>query len=541
MRLAKLCMNAALVVGVFAVGAYPQRQQQRAEAPLKVTSLNGGVYWTSGGAGANTGFIVGTTGVIVIDAKMTADSAKAMFQEISKVTPKTVTHIILTHSDADHANGMAGFPKGLVIVAHENCKNELKETLDGLGAAAPPAWAALRDYLPTQSITKNEDLTIDGVRLRLLHFGPGHTGGDLIVYLPDQKIAFAGDLLPAPGRFPLIHGEKHGSSDGWVANVKGLAALHATTYIPGHGDPQTQPVVQKSVSDAEARRNQVVKLFSEGRSLTQVREAIHDTAEPQFATAPTFTQLVYREASARQKFDPHDLNGFWQAHGSPLPTNERHDISLNPPPMTSWAQAKYDAAKPGLNGTGPGRPQPLGNDPIMICDPVGYPRVLAASGNYGIQIVQAPKETLMIFDWFYGRRDVYTDGRKLEEDPDPRFYGNSAGHWEGDTFVVESNGFDPRTWLDSNGHPHSDDMKLMERYRRVDHDTIELTMTLTDPKAYTQPWVSEKKYLEWFPSDELEARGSGWNDLREDLCIPSEEAKYKELVREPAGGNRPTK
>jgi hypothetical protein len=82
-------------------------------------------------------------------------------------------------------------------------------------------------------------------------------------------------------------------------------------------------------------------------------------------------------------------------------------------------------------------------------------------------------------------------------------------------------------------------MKLVERYRRVDHDTIELTMTLTDPMAYTQPWVSEKKYLEWFPVDELEARGSGWNDLREDLCIPSVEAKYKELVREPAAGARP--
>ena len=539
MRLLKFAMNVAVAVSVSAAVAHAQRGQQRPEAPLKVTPLSGGVYWTSGGAGGNTGFIVGTTGVIAIDAKMTANSAKELLQEIAKVTPKPVTHVILTHSDADHVNGLLGFPKGLVIIAQENCKNELKETLDGLGAAAPPVWAVLREYLPTQTVNKNEDLTIDGVRLRLLHFGPGHTSGDLIVYLPDQKIAFSGDLLPAPGRFPLIHREKHGATDGWVANAKGLAALHATTYIPGHGEPQTQALVEKSLSDTEARRSQVVKLFSEGKSLAQVREAIHEKADPEFGAAATFTQVVYREASTRQKFDPHDLNGFWQAHGSPLPTNERHDISLNPPPMTPWAQAKYDAAKPGLNGTGAGRAQPLGNDPIMICDPVGYPRVLGASGNYGIQFLQAPKEMLMIFDWFFGRRDIYTDGRKLEEDPDPRFYGNSVGRWEGDTFVVESNGFDPRTWLDSNGHPHSDDMKLVERFRRVDHDTIELTMTLTDPMAYTQPWVSDKKYLEWFPTDELEARGSGWNDLREDLCIPSEEAKYKELVRDPAAGAKP--
>src|SRR5579862_1859647 len=159
MRLAKLSMIVVAAIGLFAAVGHAQRQQQ-AEAPLKVTPLSGGLYWTSGGAGANTGFIVGTNGVIVIDAKMTANSAKALLQEIAKVTPKPVTHVILTHSDADHVNGLAGFPKGLVIVAHENCKNELKETLDGLGAAAPPGWAALREYLPTQTVTKNEDLTI---------------------------------------------------------------------------------------------------------------------------------------------------------------------------------------------------------------------------------------------------------------------------------------------------------------------------------------------------------------------------------------------
>ena len=207
--------------------------------------------------------------------------------------------------------------------------------------------------------------------------------------------------------------------------------------------------------------------------------------------------------------------------------------------MTAWAEAKYNAAKPGLNGTGEGRAQPLGNDPIMICDPVGYPRIIAASGEYGLQIVQAPKETLMLFDWFYARRDIYTGGRKLSPDTDPRFYGNSVGHWEGDTFVVESNNFDTRTWLDSAGHPHSEDMTLVERYRRVDHDTIELTMTLTDPKAYATPWVSEKKYLERFFQDELESRNSGWNDLREDVCVPDVESKYREEVREPAGGAKP--
>jgi hypothetical protein len=113
---------------------------------------------------------------------------------------------------------------------------------------------------------------------------------------------------------------------------------------------------------------------------------------------------------------------------------------------------------------------------------------------------------------------------------DPWFYGYSVGHWDGDTFVVESSGFDERSWLDDDGHPHSDEMKLVERYHRTDHDTIEFTMTITDPKAYTQPWTSGTISLRWFQPDQLKARNSGW----EDLCVPSQEAKYKELVREPA-------
>jgi glyoxylase-like metal-dependent hydrolase (beta-lactamase superfamily II) len=447
-----------------------------------------------------------------------------------------VTHVILTHSDGDHVNGLVGFPKGLTIIAHENCKSEMKEVLDDMGAGAPPALAPLRDYLPTQTVTKNEELTIDGVRLRLLHFAAAHTSGDLMVYLPTQKVLFAGDLLPAPNRFPLIHPEKHGSAEGWVTNVKGAVALHATTYVPGHGDVQTEAIVAKSLADTSTREKQIATLFAQGKSLTEVRQAVGEKEQPGFGGQASFTQIDYRELSAKQPFDPHDLSGFWQTRGTQLPVPGRHEISLNPPPMTPWAQAKYDAAKPGLNGTGAGRAAPLGNDPIMICDPVGYPRIIVASGEYGQQIMQTPKETLMLFDWFYARRDIYTDGRKLSPDTDNRFYGNSVGHWEGDTFVVESNNFDPRTWLDSAGHPHSEDMTMVERYRRVDHDTIELTFTLTDPKAYTAPWVSEKKYMERFFKDELEARDSGWNDLREDVCIPSVEARYKDDVREPAAG-----
>ena len=72
-----------------------------------------------------------------------------------------------------------------------------------------------------------------------------------------------------------------------------------------------------------------------------------------------------------------------------------------------------------------------------------------------------------------------------------RWYGHSVGHWEGDTLVVESIGFNDKSWMDGAGHPHSEAMHVVERYRRVDHDTLELTMTIDDPKAYTKPWLSK--------------------------------------------------
>lgn len=478
--------------------------------------LRGGAYWTSGGAGANTGFIVGRNGVIVIDAKMTANSAKEMLADIGKVTSKPVTHVILTHSDADHVNGLAGFPKGLVIISQENCRKEIEDAVNSPSAA--PATAALRDHLPTQTVDKTQDMTIDGVRLRLVYFGPGHTSGDLMVYWPREKILYAGDILTMQVPYPLVHREKHGSAEGMVRNLRGIAALDVTTYVPGHGDLQTKAAVQKRLADAQARVAEVKTLFAQGKTLAEVRTTV-GLANQTVAGIPSFTEVAYRDLSAAQPFDPHDLSGMWFISGI-----ADFSMSRTPPSMTTWAQERFNAAKPGI---GP-RAQPLGNDPIMTCDPVGLVRSLVM-GVYPIQIVQTPKEILMLFDWFYTQRAIWTDGRKLPVDPESQVNGYSTGHWEGDTLVVESNGFDDKEWLDAEGHPNSTEMQLEERYRRVDHDTLEVSMKLTDPKAYTQPWVSEGLTgrlvtPEFYPGLRM----------REDVCIPSEEEKYKNLVRGPA-------
>jgi glyoxylase-like metal-dependent hydrolase (beta-lactamase superfamily II) len=536
-----LAALACLTANAWAQGGGGGRGPGGAPAPpaLKVAALSGGAYWTSGGAGGNTGFIVGDTGVIVIDAKQTAASAKEVLDEIAKVTPKPVTHLILTHSDPDHVNGLVAYPKGLTIIAQENCKKEMEDVIAAaaVAAMAPPARAGagggrggpapfnaalLKDYLPTKTVAKTEDDTIDGVHLRLMSFGPGHTSGDLMVYLPDQKILYTGDILTMQFASPFVHLEKHGTPEGMIANLKGALALNVDTYVPGHGDLQTKAAVQKRLTESEARLADVKKLFAEGKTLHETRLATGDPlpeAGPGFR-APSFTETSYRYTSATQPYNPHDLSGVWDFRGAGGFT-----INNTPPKMTEWAQARYDVAKPGLGPRG----APLGNDPIMRCNPMGLVRSMVW-GVYPTEIIQNPQETLLLFDWFDTRSAIWTDGRKLPEDPEPRFYGYSIGHWEGNDFVVESTGLDERQWLDADAHPITPEGKVVERFRRVDHDTIKWDIKVTDPKAYTQPW--EQKDL----TANLMTHGLNPEvEMREDICIPSVEAQYKEKIREPAG------
>jgi hypothetical protein len=274
------------------------------------------------------------------------------------------------------------------------------------------------------------------------------------------------------------------------------------------------------VRNVRSVRN-VRNVFSAISGLTVMALTCAAVVQAQTTAASRPLQRPAPAGSADQAFDPHDLSGIWWGHNA---RGVNSSLGSTAPPMTPWALQKYNAAKPGL-GRGV-RAQPLGNDPMMICDPMGFPRIMFWT-NYPYEIVQVPNRVIMFFDWFYTYRTIWTDGRELAADPDPKWYGNSVGAWDGSTFVVRSNGFDDRSWLDADGHPHSEEMRLEERYRRVTRDTIEVTMTLTDPVAYTTPWVSEKMTL---------TLAEPKTQMREDVCVPSAEQKYKEVIRNPAGG-----
>jgi hypothetical protein len=127
-------------------------------------------------------------------------------------------------------------------------------------------------------------------------------------------------------------------------------------------------------------------------------------------------------------------------------------------------------------------------------------------------------------------------GRQLPENPDLiRWYGYSVGRWEDNTLVVDSNGFDERTWLDHYGYPHSDQMQLQERYTRVDHDTIRLQIIVTDPKIYTRPWMSETKTFKLVPKEAITR--DNWYGLLEEICAPIDEVdSFNKRIRDPAAG-----
>jgi len=217
-------------------------------------------------------------------------------------------------------------------------------------------------------------------------------------------------------------------------------------------------------------------------------------------------------------FERHSLNDKWfDVKDKKVPPQMRSDAS--PPPMTAWGKAKFDANKVSY---GPRAvPPEQNNDPVSECEPLGYPRDLWEANLRPFEFIQIPGRVLQHMQYHDVWRTIWTDGRALPKDPDPAWYGYSVGRWEGDTFVVESMGYDDRTWIDHFGNPHSDQMRLVERYRRPDKDTLLLEVTLTDPKTYTKPWVADTITF-------VSAKAA----IFEEICSPSEEHRFNEKIRD---------
>lgn len=121
------------------------------------------------------------------------------------------------------------------------------------------------------------------------------------------------------------------------------------------------------------------------------------------------------------------------------------------------------------------------------------------------KIVQTTGMTIMLYERDTSYRQIYTDGRKLPDDPDPSWLGYSIGQWDGDTFVVSSTGYNDRGWLDARGHTHSESLRLTERFHRTDFGHMDVRLTVDDPKTYARPFTVTLKQRLVPDSDLLEA------------------------------------
>jgi hypothetical protein len=180
-----------------------------------------------------------------------------------------------------------------------------------------------------------------------------------------------------------------------------------------------------------------------------------------------------------------DFSGVWEMPPEAYEGYD-HSFSKDELPMTAWGKQRYDAAKPS---EGPRMvPTTELNDPFYKCLPPGVPRIYLHP--MGMQIVQTPSEVLQLFEYDHLVRHIRTDQRK-HNDPDPTWMGDAIGRWEGSTLVVDSIGYNDKSWIDRVGHPHSSQLHVIERFRRVDAKTIRLDLTLEDPIAYTRPIIKQ--------------------------------------------------
>ena len=186
-----------------------------------------------------------------------------------------------------------------------------------------------------------------------------------------------------------------------------------------------------------------------------------------------------------------DLSGVWT--GVNLPGTGAWAIntfSEQLPEMTAWGKARFDAAKPQR---GPrGVPVAETDDLVYKCYPPGTPRIYIHP--FPVEIIQLPGRVLMVFEYDHLIRQIYTDGREHRTDLAPSYMGDSIGHWEGDTLVVETTNFNDRTWIDRIAVPHSEEMRLVERLHLNEQGQLQIDMRVEDTVALAKPWEFSRYY-----------------------------------------------
>ncbi|HZX11456.1 MAG TPA: MBL fold metallo-hydrolase [Acidobacteriota bacterium] len=272
-----------LLVFIFTLIVFPYAKAQREIPPLKMVKVTESIYEVTGGSGANTGFFIGENQVLVVDAKMSEESANMMINEIKTMTPNPIKTVILTHSDGDHVNGLSGFPKGIDVISHINTRKHMEEAFKE---------EKLKEYLPNKTFSEKMNLYLGGEKIELIYFYPAHTNGDIVVFFPEQKVAFLGDLIFL-NRDPLIHKHKNGNSFGLVKTLKAVLELDADTFVHGHGEIAQRENIQNLITSLEKKQEKIKALIEKGKSLEEVKKEFG--IEQSQSRWPSLVEIIYKE------------------------------------------------------------------------------------------------------------------------------------------------------------------------------------------------------------------------------------------------------
>jgi hypothetical protein len=226
--------------------------------------------------------------------------------------------------------------------------------------------------------------------------------------------------------------------------------------------------------------------------------------------------------------DASTLDGVWVRGGGGRGGGQMSQWTSEPLPFTPAGRAAFDDSVPGK---GPRQQPPaLGNDPLGDSNPPGLYRTLVY--NRPFEVIQLEDKVVQLFEWDKSWRVIYTDGREVPGDvpTGPFWYGYSVGEWEGSTLVVQTVGLDGRAWFDEWGTPFSDRTRVEERWRRVDPNTLELTLRVEDPDLFTRPWTSDPATYRLQTPAPLDG------EVLEMIFAPIDEDLFNSRIRDPAAG-----
>ena len=173
-----------------------------------------------------------------------------------------------------------------------------------------------------------------------------------------------------------------------------------------------------------------------------------------------------------------DFSGSWSSDDNKYLRDIAADLKPDDVPFQPWARTLFDQRKDGSRSR---------EDPDAHCLPQGIPKIDSVA--YPWKVIQTPVSLVIIYEAFNLWRQIFTDGRQMDPDANPTWLGYSTGKWEGDTFVVDTRGFNGKAWLDQLGRPVTDKLHVIERFRRTDFGHMKIDVTIDDPGAYTRPWT----------------------------------------------------